>query len=87
VSAPIKPLDPPMVLIGVAGTAIWGVVGLVLLAFRDRLAAHGHAAWPQICLAGFLIGLAGTGLMLVREANRRRRAANLASPPGAPPAR
>ena len=83
---PIKPLDPPMVPIAIAGTLAWGVVGLVLLAFRDQLDAHGHAVWPQICLAGFLIGLFGTALMLVREANRRRRAQGAPAPSrGQPP--
>lgn len=75
-----------MVPIAIAGTLTWGVVGLVLLAFRDRLAAHGHAVWPQICLAGFLIGVFGTGLMLLREAHRRR-ATHRPNPPQAPPAR
>jgi hypothetical protein len=102
VPPPIKPLDPPMVPIAVVGTAIWGVAWLVSLALRDRLAAQGHAVWPQICLAGFLIGVFGIGLMLVREVYRRRRGAIRppgavhppsgarppgVSPPGTPPAR
>ncbi|MGE5827673.1 MAG: DUF2530 domain-containing protein [Micromonosporaceae bacterium] len=76
---PIKPLDPPMVPIGLIGTLLWGVIGLALLPFRDELAARGHAAWPRVCLAGFLIGAFGTGLMLVRERHRRRAAARLSS--------
>jgi hypothetical protein len=57
------------------GMIIWAVVGLTLLPFRAELAAHGHGGWLHICLAGFLVGLPGLGLMIVHDANRRRRRA------------
>ncbi|GIJ30599.1 hypothetical protein Vqi01_57610 [Micromonospora qiuiae] len=70
-----EPLDPPMVPFALAGMAAWAVVGLVLLLFRDRLAASGNENWLWICLAGFLWGLPGLAVMMRHDANRRRRAA------------
>ncbi len=69
----LRPVDPPMVPFAVGGMVAWAVAGLVLLAFRERLAAHGHTDWLWICLAGFLLGLPGLATMLVHDANRRRR--------------
>ena len=68
-----EPLDPPMVPFAVGGIVVWAAVGLVLLLFRDRLAAHGHENWLGICLAGFLLGFVGLAVMLRHDANRRRR--------------
>ena len=51
------------------------LAGLALLPFRSTLAANGHDSWLRICLAGFLLGLAGLALMLRHDANRRRRRA------------
>ena len=57
-----------MVPLMVAGTAIWAVVGLALL-------ATGAPSGPlRICLAGFLFGVAMIAFMWVRDRRRRRRA-------------
>jgi Protein of unknown function (DUF2530) len=66
-------LDPPMVPFAIGGIAIWAVVGLALLPFRDTLEAHGHGNWLAICLAGFLWGFPGLAVMIHHDANRRRR--------------
>ena len=58
-----------MVPLMVAGTAIWAVVGLVLLA------ADAPRGQLRICLAGFLFGVAMIAFMWARERRRRRRAA------------
>jgi hypothetical protein len=80
VSAPqpqrqLEPPDLPMVPFALAGLAIWAVLGLVMLAFRSTLDAHGHGNWITICLAGFLIGLPGLATMVVHDRNRSRRRA------------
>jgi hypothetical protein len=69
----LTPLDPPMVPFAIAGIAIWAVVGLALLPFRDTLRVHGHGDWLAICLAGFLWGFPGLAVMIKHDANRRRR--------------
>lgn len=61
------PLDPPMVPFAVIGTLVWAVVGLALLA------ADAPVEWRRICLAGFLLGLPGIGLMALRDRRRRHR--------------
>src|SRR5690606_12797958 len=61
------PLDPPMVPLMVAGTVIWAVIGLGLLA------AAAPSAHLRTCLAGFLFGVAMTGFMWARDRRRRRR--------------
>jgi hypothetical protein len=66
-------LDPPMVPFAIGGIAIWAVVGLALLPFRDTLQAHGHGDWLAICLAGFLWGFPGLAVMIKHDGNRRRR--------------
>jgi hypothetical protein len=76
----VRPLDPPMVPFAVGGIAIWAVLGLLALAFRDTLAAHGHTDWLWICVAGVAWGILGLFTMLRHDANRRRRRAAL---PGA----
>lgn len=50
-----------------AGSVLWAVIGLVLLA------ADAPSEWRQICLAGFLLGLPGLALMSVHDRRRRRR--------------
>ena len=71
---PVRPLDPPMVPCAVGGIVAWALVGLVLLVFfRDWLAAHGHTDWLHICLAGFLLGFPGLAVMVRHDANRRAR--------------
>lgn len=67
----LAPLDPPTVPFAIGGTALWGIIGLVLLPFRHTLAAHGHGDWLWICLAGFALGFVGIATM-VRHDRRRR---------------
>src|SRR4051794_15359821 len=63
----IRPLDPPMVPFVAVGLAIWAILALMLLPFRDSLAANGHGNWIRICVAGFLVALPGLGLMIVHD--------------------
>ena len=42
-----------------AGTAVWFVAFLVLLALSGRLAAAGELVWLWTCLAGWVLGLLG----------------------------
>jgi hypothetical protein len=77
----IKPLDPPMVPFVLVGMAIWAVVGLALLPFRDTLAAHGYGDWIRICVAGIIVALPGLGMMVVHDRNRARRRAAAAAKP------
>jgi uncharacterized membrane protein len=69
----LTPPDPPMLPFAVAGTAIWLVLGLVLLAIRPTLERGGNGDWPTICLTGALLGLVGIAVMAVHDRNRRRR--------------
>ena len=71
----IKPLDPPMVPFVLIGMAIFGLVALALLPFRDQLAANGYGDWIRICVAGIFVALPGLGLMIIHDRNRRRRRA------------
>ena len=57
------------------GMAVWLVLGLVFLAIRPTLAAHGNEGWIAICFGGVLGALPGLGLMVVHDRNRRRRRA------------
>jgi Protein of unknown function (DUF2530) len=74
-SRKLEPPDLPMVPFALGGMGVWILAGLVLLPFRNSLAAHGHGEWIRICVAGFLLGFPGLFLMLVHDANRRRRRA------------
>jgi hypothetical protein len=58
-----------------AGTAIWLVLGLILLAIRPTLRAGGNEEWIGICFAGALLGLPGIATMFVHDRNRRHRRA------------
>lgn len=73
VTTPPKPLDPPMVPFAIAGIALWVVAALIMLPFRDELAAHGHGNWFGIAVAGALWGIPGGLTMVVHDRNRRRR--------------
>ncbi|HET9516985.1 MAG TPA: DUF2530 domain-containing protein [Actinoplanes sp.] len=61
-----------MVPFALAGMAVFALAGLIGLAFRDRLAEHGHLNWLWICVAGFLIGI--PGLLTMRRHDRHRAA-------------
>jgi len=68
-----EPLDVDAARVVAAGTILWFVGFLVLLPFRDRLAAAGHEVWLWTCLAGVGLGLIGLPLCL-RQRTRARRA-------------
>jgi bacteriorhodopsin len=70
-----------MLPIAVGGLIAWGVVGLILLAIRPTLAAHGHTNWLWICLAGFGLSILGVLLMRAHDARRRTRLAQSSPPP------
>lgn len=56
-----------MVPFAVAGTGVWAVAGLIMLA------TGAPEEWLRTCLAGFLLGLVGLAFMVVRDRRRRRR--------------
>jgi hypothetical protein len=62
-----------MVPFAVAGTVLWLVLGLILLAIRPILARGGNEDWPVICFAGAGLGLIGIGLMAVHDRGRSAR--------------
>ncbi|WP_433090393.1 DUF2530 domain-containing protein [Dactylosporangium sp. CA-052675] len=64
-----------MVPFAVAGIGLWIVAALIMLVFRDDLAAHGHGNWLGIAVAGALWGIPGLLTMVVHDRNRRRRRA------------
>jgi len=74
VQAPVPPLDVDGLAIVTVGTAIFGVVSVVLAFAYDWLAARGHTSWLQISVAGFVLGLVGLAYCWRRR--RRRRAAS-----------
>ena len=72
VQAPVPALDIDGLAVVTVGTAIFGVVSLVLAFAYDWLAAHGHGLWLQVSVAGFALGLVGLAYCWRRR--RRRRA-------------
>ena len=72
VQAPVPALDIDGLAVVTVGTAIFGVVSLVLAFAYDWLAAHGHGLWLQVSVAGFGLGLIGLAYCWRRR--RRRRA-------------
>jgi hypothetical protein len=62
-----------MVPFAVAGTVLWLLLGLILLALRSTLAKGGNENWPVICFTGAGLGLVGIAIMVVHDRNRRRR--------------
>ncbi|MEV0454715.1 DUF2530 domain-containing protein [Catellatospora methionotrophica] len=53
--------------------AVFALVGLVLLFFRDWLSANGHESWLWICAAGVVWGLPGLATMIVHDRHRKAR--------------
>jgi hypothetical protein len=76
----LRPLDPPMVPFALGGMALWLVAGLILLAFRHTLSAHGHTDWLWICVAGFFLGFPGWAVVGIHDRHRRERRARAARP-------
>lgn len=55
----VKPLDVDGVGAIAAGTVLWLIAVVVLLIFRDDLAASGSEWWIWVAAAGFGLGLLG----------------------------
>lgn len=55
------------------GTALWLVAFLVLLAFADPLAGADRLVWLWTALVGFLLGLLGLRLCVVRRRREHHR--------------
>jgi MYXO-CTERM domain-containing protein len=72
VQAPVPALDVDGLAVVTVGSAIFGVVSLVLAFAYDWLAAHGHGLWLQVSVVGFALGLVGLAYCWRRR--RRRRA-------------
>ena len=74
VQAPVPPADVDGLAVVSVGTAIFGLVSVILAFAYDWLAAHGHGIWLQISVSGFVLGLIGLAYCWNRR--RRRRAAD-----------
>jgi hypothetical protein len=62
-------VSPPPVQINarrivLAGTALWFVAFLGLLPFYGWLGDHHHRVWLWTCLAGWVLGLLGSAIMM-----------------------
>ncbi len=64
-----KPLEGDAVLTVGAGTAVWLLVGLVLIPFHHKLNQHGHLWWIAAAFTGAGLGL--VGLLVVIRRDRR----------------
>jgi hypothetical protein len=62
-----------MVPFALAGMAVWLVLGVLALIFKDTLDAQGRGQWLAICVAGFVAAIPGLGVMIIHDINRRRR--------------
>ena len=74
VQAPVPPADVDGLAVVTVGTAIFGLVSVVLAIAYDWLAAHGHGTWLQVSMSGFALGL--IGLVYCWRRRRRRATAN-----------
>ncbi|GAB3409362.1 hypothetical protein GCM10027569_23370 [Flindersiella endophytica] len=78
-TAHVPPADVTGVRTIAVGTAVWAVVLVGSLLFRDRLEAAGNGWWIWTCVAGIVLGLMGEAYCLDRR--RRLRRALAATPP------
>lgn len=69
---PPQPLRVDAVRVVALGTGLWLVALLVLLVFVGRLAESDQLLWLWTALAGFLLGLLGLRLCVVRRTRQRR---------------
>ena len=46
------------------GTLLWFVAFVALLPFYGWLGDHGHRIWLWTCLAGWILGLIGSAIMM-----------------------
>jgi len=54
------------------GAGLWAVAFLILLTRHHQLASHGHGWYVWVGLSGFLLGLWGLSLMLLRRRSLAR---------------
>jgi hypothetical protein len=71
-----EPLDVDAVTIVTLGTAVWGALLLVSLAFGSRLRADGHGWWIWTSLAGLLLGFVGIAYCRRQRDSVRRSTAD-----------
>lgn len=65
----LKPLDVDGVNATIFGTVAWAVALLVLVIFfRNTLAAHDAGWWLWVCVAGVVLGLLGLTYVVRRRA-------------------
>lgn len=74
---PLRPSPEPVQFDGtklvVAGSIAWFVGFVVLLFMKSELDAAGQTVWLWTCLAGWVLGLLGIGLMRWQASTARRR--------------
>jgi len=77
-AAPRRPDPPPLQTNEFApvivATGLWVVAFFILLSQHHALTAHGHGWYVWVGLSGFLLGLWGLSLMLLRRRGMQRRA-------------
>jgi len=56
----------------ITATGLWAVAFLILLTRHHQLASHGHGWYVWVGLSGFLLGLWGLSLMLLRRRSLAR---------------
>lgn len=81
-AADLEPLDVDGVGAVATGTVLWLVALLVLLPFRDRLAAHDTTWWLWVCVAGAGLGVLGLPYVIRRRSAYRRHRADSAGSSG-----
>jgi hypothetical protein len=74
VQAPVPPADVDGLAVVTIGTAIFGLLSVLLAFVYDWLAAHNHITWLQVSVSGFILGIIGLAYCWNRR--RRRRAAS-----------
>jgi hypothetical protein len=63
----------------IVATGLWLVAFFILLSQHHSLAAHGHGWYVWVGLSGFLLGLWGLSLMLLRRRGLNRAQSRSAS--------
>lgn len=67
----VKPLDVDGVSASIAGTVGFAIGLVVLLFLRSQLEAANNSWWIWVCVAGLVLGLAGTAYTTRRRAAYR----------------
>ncbi len=64
----------------IAATGLWAIAFVVLLLLHHRMAARGEGWWLWVGLSGFLIGLWGLIMLMLRHRGLARRTAATSNP-------